>query len=213
MRLTSLLFAIVGIAFASDVSAQAEADVAPACERPAVETRYHGRAVLRRELERFRLEQERVRRSLPRQGTAGRDSGVARYRRAMAGYRRAAVHVRGPCRWMPDMILSLTASPAESTPEGDVIMLDVVYYYTGSHGGETSIGAITRLNGWSTGYWAYRPVLLAQGLHTARIRLAMNRSSPDTYRSDEVAVTMYVHRAQVFTERVFPLEHTWRRER
>lgn len=221
IRIRSIVSALVVLAAALPACAAAQrmADSATmgapraACERPAAVTAYHSRETLRRELERFRVEEERARGALPPRGTAAYEAGMARYRVAIAAYREAAAHTRRRCRWVPNQVLALIPSPVQHTADGDVIMLDVLYYYTGDHGSETSIGAITRLNGESTGYWAYRPVRLERGLRCARVRLAMNRESPGTYRSDAVEVEMYVHRASTFTERGFPLEHTWRRER
>lgn len=225
--LPALVLGVVLVAAALPSRAGAQAsddaviagDTAPRpapCPRPATVTRYHARETLRRELERYRVEQEWALDALPPRGTplsaVPRDTAMARYRRAIAAYREAMAHTRRRCRHVPNLILALDVSRPDSAG-ADVLMLDVVYYYTGEHGSEVSVGAITKLNGESTGHWAYRPVRLAPGLHTARIRLGMNDAGPSTYRSDGVEVEMYVHRRSTFAERLFHVEHTWRRRR
>lgn len=216
MVLCVLLAAALPAGLGAQEDTRKAAPVRQACPRPERVMPHHSPAMLRRELGKLGVERQWARRGpRPRgspRGDVDPNTARARYLRATAAHREAMAHLRRGCRYVPNLVLAASAVPADSAP-GATLMLDVVYYYTGDHGSEVSIGAITTLDTRSTGHWAFRPVRLAPGLHTARIRLGMNDAGPDTYHSDGVNVSMYVHRASDFAERDFPLERAWHRER
>lgn len=186
------------------------------CPAPKTVTRFHAPHVFRRGLEDFRRDLEREREALEarRPGLEAREyrAGLAAYRRGFAAYREALALSRR-CPHAPNAVLTLGVRPVPSLPDDDRLLLTVRYYHTGERGDAVSIGAITLLDGRSTGHWAYTPARLAPGYHTASIKLGMSKSAPDRYRSDAVEISMYEHRGSEFHSRSFPLARDWVRGR
>jgi hypothetical protein len=95
----------------------------------------------------------------------------------------------------------------------DELVLDVDYVYTGHHGRDTFIGAMTLLDGASTGHWSYVPAQILPGQHTARLDIRINEAAPETYHSDAVVFEFYEPGESPFYEQVVALNKRWRKER
>ena len=107
-----------------------------------------------------------------------------------------------PAADAPAAILSLRV--ARQAP--DTLLLAIEYEYDGTDG--ASLGAITLVDGASTGHWAYKPAPVFRGRHTAYVPVSINAEAPETHRTNEVRAELYVNRRPV-ADAVFPLEKTW----
>ena len=196
------------------------------CRPPERQTEFHAPQRLRQALEAFRIRTERAREATEEQRSAKaleRDEyreSIARYRENVAAYRAGVVHAKDlPCPFATNEILALRVLPGRLDPQydlehgNDVVRLRVAYYYTGDRGDAVSIGAITLLEGQSTGYWGYRPHQLMVGFDVAEVRLSMNNDAPDGYRSDAISADMFIHGKNVFRTRAFPYVREWRRRK
>lgn len=207
-----LTFALLPLASAND------------CPPPEKPTEFQQLKRFRQALESFRqsAEQRREAAEADRLVTATNKSGYRRamsnYREDMAAYRTAAGHGKdSTCPFAVNEVFGLGVEPGEldhkyDLPHGnDAVMLRIRYYYTGDHGSEVSMGALTYHDGQSTGHWAYRPYRLAPGFHVALVRLSMSLEAPNGYRSDEIKTEMFVHGKDVFHSRRYPFVREWRR--
>lgn len=194
------------------------------CAIPAKPTEYHQLKRYWQALESFRQDAEQRRsaaeadRLVTATDRAGYLQAIATYREDIAAYRAAARHAKdSECPFAANDVFGLDVLPGELDPKydlphgNDAVMLRIRYYYTGDHGAEVSMGALTYLDGQSTGHWAYRPYRLAPGFHVALVRLSMSMEAPNGYRSDEIKTEMYVHGKSVFHSRRFPFVREWRR--
>jgi hypothetical protein len=186
----------------------------PRCERPATYTGFAERERYRGLLEEFRETLEAGRDAAEAERGAGLidvpsyRQRLAEYRRAIAVYREGLARYRASdCRYVGNQILAIRVEDARA----DEVVVRVTYYYTGDRGEGTAMQAITRLDGESTGHWAYQPARVGLGLNDAGIRLGMNRDAPDRYESDELLVSFFRPGAEAFDERVVPFAKTWRR--
>ncbi len=95
----------------------------------------------------------------------------------------------------------------------DHLALWIEYYYGGGHGDCVRVGAITKKDGESTGYWTYRPDPVEPGKHWARVLVGINDDAPRVYRSDALQFSMYVCGSAEFLQVTVPFRKTWRRLR
>jgi hypothetical protein len=194
------------------------------CTTPAKPTEDHQIKRLRQTLESFRQDAEQRRaaaeadRLVSATDKVEYRQAIATYRDDLAAYRAAVRSARdSACPFAANDVFGLDVLPGELDSQydlahgNDAVMLRIRYYYTGDHGAEVSMGALTYLDGNSTGHWAYRPYRLAPGFHVALVRLSMSMEAPNGYRSDEIKTEMYVHGKSVFHSRRFPFVHEWRR--
>lgn len=178
----------------------------------------------RRALEHFRVEAEFRREVLEDDRMLGAINhseylkALAVYREDIAAYRAGFTYSKNPgCGVIENGIFGFSVLPANLDPEydlvrgNDAVLLRIRYYYTGDRGSEVSLGALTYLDGNSTGHWAYRPYRLWPGFHVALVRLSMSNDAPDGYRSDEISTEMFINGKSVFHTQRFPFVHEWRR--
>ena len=93
----------------------------------------------------------------------------------------------------------------------DHLALWINYFYDGSKGDRVFIGAITKLDGKSTGHWAYRPDRVYKGNGWAEVLISMNSNSPEEYFSDEIKIEMYVGGKSAFSVVTLPYKKRWKR--
>ena len=94
----------------------------------------------------------------------------------------------------------------------DHLALWIKYFYKGDQGDDVFIGVITKENGASTGYWAYRADPILVGKHWARVLVSINEEdTPPEYTSDELQFEMYKPSESPFIEASVPYKKTWRR--
>ena len=93
----------------------------------------------------------------------------------------------------------------------DHLALAIKYFYDGSQGEAVSIGAITRVDGWSDGHWAYRSDRVLKGEHWAKVRIGMSSTAPAYYDSDEIEFEIYKDGSSVFVQSIVPFKKKWQR--
>jgi hypothetical protein len=121
---------------------------------------------------------------------------------APAASRQAAADPAGEAA--PPAILSLRV--AREAPAA--LLLAIEYEYGGADASGVSIGAITLVDGASTGHWAYRPAPVFRGRHTAYVALSLNHGAPPVHSTNQIQTEMYARRRPV-ARAVFPLEKEW----
>lgn len=94
----------------------------------------------------------------------------------------------------------------------DELVLDVEYVYTGDQGRDSFIGAITTLEGASTGHWSYVPAQVLPGRHTARLNLRINDDAPETYRSDAIVFEFYLPGRSPFFKQEVAFTKRWHKD-
>lgn len=197
---------------------------AAACPESADVTKYQLPQAFRQALESFRLDAEQRREVLEDDRMLGAISrseyriALSIYREDIAAYRAGFAYAKNPaCGMIENGVFGFSVLPALLDPVfdlvwgNDAVLLRIRYYYTGDHGSAVSMGAITYLDGSSTGYWGYRPYRIWPGFHVALVRLSMSDEAPDGYRSDEISTEMFVDGKDVFHTQRFPFVREWRR--
>jgi len=93
----------------------------------------------------------------------------------------------------------------------DHLALKIQYFYDGVRGENVFIGAITKFQGQSTGFWAYRPDSLLPGRHWAKVVINLSDEAPATHATDEVLMEMYAPGGAPFVSQAVPYRKMWQR--
>ena len=90
----------------------------------------------------------------------------------------------------------------------DQLTVDVEYEYAKEDGDQATLGAITLLDGHSTGYWAYHAVLIESGHHSQRVTIGMSKEAKENYHSNGIEIFIYSKQGSL-ARRDFSFDKDW----
>ncbi len=95
----------------------------------------------------------------------------------------------------------------QQTPDGAVF--DVDYFYTGDHGNDVAMSAVTAREGRPAPYWGFRPAPVTSGDHRTRVEIGLNSDAPRLHETDRVIFGLYDAHGTTFYEKTFSFKKTW----